>query len=151
MAIRYIRGVLLRLILALSAATALGDSQSEGLRRVQASVVEARLVSVTDITGQVGAPCFCDDAGNVVFDGSFRLFFKPVRTLVGPRAQSVLSYDQASAKPIVGGRYIVVVSHRDGNNVVVWHGPRASGLCLSGYEIQQLRLERIAQTLPCRS
>jgi hypothetical protein len=116
-----------------------------------ASVVEARLTKVDDITGQPGAPCICDENGNVFFDGSFRLFFSPIRTFAGLPVRTRLSYDQASARPVAGRKYLLVVSHPHSGSEVVWTGSASNGLCMEPDEIEAYGLERAARMLPCRN
>jgi hypothetical protein len=143
--------VLLLAILGLFAAGSSGASPPSAPQMPTVSLIEARLTKVEDITGQPGAPCICDESGNLLLDGSFRLFFSPIRTLAGPGVRVRLSYDQASAQPVVGSRWLLVVTHKDDANVIVWRDVASNGLCLESDEISAYGLERAAQKLPCRN
>lgn len=103
-----------------------------------------------DIAGQPNAPCICDDKGNVLFDGLFRLLFTPIRTVAGKRVRQRLSYEQASAQPVVGVKYLLVVAHQPSRDVVVWKGPTENGLCLEADQVSSYSLEKAAQEFPCR-
>lgn len=115
------------------------------------SVVEARLTRVEDIAGQPGAPCICDENDNLMLDGSWRLYFAPLRTLYGPAVRARLYFDQASARPITGRKYLLVVSHEDSGSVVVWTGSVAGGLCLEANEITAYGIEAASRKRPCRN
>ena len=114
------------------------------------TVVEARLSKVEDITGQPGAPCFCDEKGNVLIDGSFRLSFTPIHILLGKSLRTLPSYEQASAQPVVGYKYLLVVSHEETGDVIVWKGGFSNGLCLETDQISEYGLAGLAKRLPCR-
>jgi hypothetical protein len=115
-----------------------------------ASVIEARLTKVEDITGQPGAPCICDDNGHVLIDGSFRLFFSPVRHITGPRVRTLPPYDQASAQPIEGRKYLLVVAHQPSGDEIVYRGSPVEGLCMTAEEIRAYSLDEVARRLPCK-
>ena len=115
-----------------------------------ATVIEARLTKVEDISGQPGAPCICDENGHVLIDGSFRLFFSPVRHITGPRVRTLPPYDQASAHPIEGRNYLLVVAHQKGGDEIVYKGSVAEGLCMTPEEIEAYSLDEVARHLPCK-
>jgi hypothetical protein len=136
-------------LLALSALGALTVLPVAGKSISQASVIEARLLSVEDISGKPDASCICDEKGTILFDGSFRLFFKPVRTVAGPLVSAELRYDQASARPNIGGHYLLVVLQEGMSDRIFWKGRAETGLCLSEDDIKTYRLQRIARKMPC--
>jgi len=136
-------------VIALATAALIGASPVSGAHG-HASVVEARLSQVVDMAGQPNAPCICDDKGNVLFDGSFRLLFTPLRTVAGKPVRERLSYEQSSAQPVIGGKYLLVVAHEPSRDVVVWKGPLRNGLCLDADEVSSYSLQQAALEFPCR-
>jgi len=116
-----------------------------------ASLVMARLVKVEDITGTPGAPCFCDENGVVMLDGSFRLTFRVVGTITGPAAHGHFSVDQASAMPRRGGSYFLVIVGTRGKRAIAWRGNTQYGLCLEPDEVARYSLEKAVKRYPCRS
>ena len=114
------------------------------------SVVEARLSKVKDISGEPGAPCICDEDGHALIDGSFRLFFSPVRQISGPRVRTLPPYDQASAQPIEGYKYLLVVAHQQSGDEIVYKGLASAGLCMTPDEIKAYSLEEAARRFPCK-
>jgi len=133
-------------------AGAIGETAPPGSAKpVSSSLVEAKLSKVTEITGQPGAPCVCDDQGRVMFDGSFRLLFSPLRTLAGVRVRRAISYDQASARPFTGGEYLLLIEHRHDGDVIVWKNPLTAGLCMEDAEIAMYHLNDVATKYPCEN
>ena len=113
------------------------------------SLVEARLTKVESITGERGAPCFCDDQGRAIIDGSFRLIFLPLRTLAGRAVHHSVSMDQASAEPIPGLRYFLIITHTKSGNAIVWKGLARDGLCLGRSEAERYGLTHGLTDFPC--
>jgi hypothetical protein len=116
-----------------------------------ASVIEARLTKVEDITGQPRAPCICDENGHALIDGSFRLFFSPVRQIIGPTVRKLPPYDQASAQPIQGRTYLLVVAHQESGDEIIYKGSVAEGLCLTPEQTKAYSLDEAARRLPCKN
>lgn len=141
-----IRLLLSALPIVVIAATATAEAQSKKI----VSLVEARLTSVQDVTGQPGVPCICDEHGNVMFDGSFRLTFSPTRTLAGAKFSDPLTLDQASARPFTGGRYLILLTRSGGETEVLWRGLRRYGLCADNADVAKYGLSKMAKRLPCR-
>lgn len=115
-----------------------------------ASLIEARLTGVQDVTGEPGVPCICDDQGNVMFDGSYRLTFSPIRTLAGTEFLSPVTVDQASAEPITGHRYLILLERNGDETVIIWRGLRKFGLCAEDENIAKYGLATMAKRFPCR-
>jgi hypothetical protein len=140
-------------IFAVGAATLAGGASGAPVAaagRPDASLVEARLTRVEDITGQAGAPCFCDAGGHVLIDGSFRLTFQVSRTLAGRQVPGPLDVEQASAQPRSGLDYLLVVTRRRGEDAIAWKGLERQGLCLAPGEAAQYGLVADVKAYPCR-
>jgi len=91
----------------------------------------------------------CDESGQICFDGSFRLTFKVLRTLVGPKVKSPVFFKQASAQPVTGLRYLVVVSSgSEKDQSVEWRGSTRTGLSA---EIADGGLQDALQSILARS
>jgi len=127
-----------------------GASVAAPAGHTAASLVAARLTQVEDITGQTGAPCFCDSSGHVLIDGSFRLTFQVSRTLAGREVPGPLDFEQASAQPRSGLDYLLVVTRRHGRDTIAWKGFERQGLCLAPGEAAQYGLSAELETFPCR-
>lgn len=134
------------MLLGLSAMANRAEAQSADT----VSLIEARLTSVQDVTGQPGVPCICDDQGNVMFDGSYRLTFSPIRTLAGTEFFSPVIVDQASAQPINGYRYLILLDRSGDETVIIWRGLRKFGLCAEDEYIAKYGLAKMAKRFPCR-
>lgn len=141
-----LRLLLTLMLLGLPAMVNRAEAQSSSA----ASLIEARLTGVQDVTGQPGAPCICDDHGNVMFDGSYRLTFSPLRTLAGGEFFSPVTVDQASARPITGYRYLILLERSGDETVVIWRGLRKFGLCAEDEDIAKYGLAKMAKRFPCR-
>jgi hypothetical protein len=59
-------------------------------------------------------------------------------------------YDQASAQPIEGRKYLLVVAHHKTGDEIIYRGSVAEGLCMSPEEIEAYSLKEAANRLPCR-
>lgn len=114
------------------------------------SLVEARLSKVEDISGEPGAPCICDEQGHVLLDGSYRLTFASPRTLTGTAVHHSVSVDQASARPILGLRYFLIVLHSSAEDAIEWKGLAQNGLCLDRSDAERYGLAQELKTYPCR-
>lgn len=125
-------------------------NRAEAQSSSAASLIEARLTGVQDVTRQPGVPCICDDQGNVMFDGSYRLTFSPIRTLAGAEFFSPVTVDQASARPIAGYRYLILLERSGDKTVVLWRGLRKFGLCAEDEYIAKYGLAKMAKRFRCR-
>lgn len=93
------------------------------------SLVEARLMSVQDVTGQPGAPSNCSFEG-ICIDGAYRLTFRINRNLAGPMVAQDISVTQTSAKPVTGLDYLLVIEHTRDGPTIVWDNLASKGLCM---------------------
>jgi hypothetical protein len=115
------------------------------------SVVEATLTEVQDISDQPGAPHIClDDSCTASLDGSWRVKFEIDRTLSGAARSGAVFLDQASARPRLNFKYLLVVVDQKGRSEIEWAGLKRYGLCVSQDEIQRIGLADAAAQLPCR-
>jgi hypothetical protein len=138
------RAVSLGLLLAWSP-----ELQASAGDQLSVSLVEARLSHVEDITGEPGAPCFCDENGHNVIDGSFQLTFTPIRTLSGRALHHSISMKQASAEPVPGFRYYLLVTHSNAGDAIEWKGPVRDGLCLDPSDADRYGLATVLRRYPC--
>lgn len=115
------------------------------------SLVEATSVDVKDISDEPGAPRICLDANCTIgLDGSWRVKFDIDRTLSGDPVSAPVFRDQASARPRLNFKYLLVVVRQDGKQTIEWAGPRADGLCMTDEDIRKFGLAKIAERMPCR-
>jgi hypothetical protein len=115
-----------------------------------ASLVAARLAAVADISGEPGAPCFCDEQGRLILDGSWRLTFSVTRWIAGPQVSGPLVVKEASPRPAAGRDYLLVVTH-DGGLAVAWRGLAREGLCLEPEDAERYGLSDAVRAFPCKS
>ncbi len=143
----------MRPILAIALGVAIAGADAAGGARAQTpgwSLVEATSTDVKDISDEPGAPRICLDASCTMgLDGSWRVKFTVDRTLSGDPVSTPLFRDQASARPRVNLRYLLVVARREGKQTIEWAGPRRDGLCLTDEDIRKFGLADVAARIPC--
>ena len=137
--------------IALGVAIAGADAPGTALAQTPVwSLVEATSEDVTDISDEPGAPRICLDANCTIgLDGSWRVEFHIDRTLSGDPISTPVFRDQASAKPRVHFKYLLVVARQDGKQTIEWAGPRSDGLCLTDEDIRKYGLADAAARIPC--
>ena len=124
--------------------------ETSGAGQPSISLVEARLSKVEDISGEPGAPCICDEEGHTLLDGAYRLTFAPLRTLAGMPVHASLSMKQASAKPIPGLEYFLIINHRSSGDAIEWKDLARDGLCLDPRDADRYGLTQELRNYPCR-
>jgi len=86
-------------------------------------------------------------------DGSYRLRFEPIVTLKGKPFRHEVTFDQASARPKVGGIYLILFDLDRGVPTMLWHSYIARGFCMEDADIAKYGLKNVAARLkgkfPC--
>ena len=144
----------MRPTLAIALGVAIAGAVAPGIALAQTSswsLVEATSADVKDISDEPGAPRICLNANCTIgLDGSWRVKFDIDRTLSGDPISAPVFRDQASARPRLNFKYLLVVVRQDGKQTIEWAGPRSDGLCMTDEDIRKFGLAKMAARMPCR-